>query len=199
MDKRWAYEELIAAARAAGAHSAVLIRTEDVVLDARANFKCLVPMCPSYGQNKTCPPIVARPDEFRKVLDSYTFAIFVQKMFPVQEDELESGLPLSELYQSPVLQQQKRRQCLEFYGVLEAVERRALELGFPYTAGLGEGPCRVCETCTLNAPCPVPFKARPSMEAMGIDVLRTAANAGCPIHLHATPSDYTFNGLVLTD
>lgn len=198
MDKIGAYEELITAARSAGAQAAVLIRTEEVVLDVRANFKCLVPMCPSYGQNKTCPPIVARPDEFRKVLDSYTFALFVQKTFHLAENEVGSGA-LSEVYLSPSLQALKRRQCLEFYGILEAIERKALELGFPYTAGLGEGPCRVCDPCTLNAPCPVPFKARPSMEAMGIDVLKTAANAGCPIHLHATPTDYTYNGLVLTD
>ena len=54
--------------------------------------------------------------------------------------------------------------------------------------------------CDLTRPCPFPEVARPAMEAVGIDVVRTLRNAGWEIRFPATsyPEDVVFyTGLVL--
>ncbi len=62
-----------------------------------------------------------------------------------------------------------------------AVEREAFLAGYYKAFAMGEGPCRLCEVCSLER-CVHPQEARPSMEACGIDVFATAHNLGCPIH-----------------
>jgi predicted metal-binding protein len=60
-------------------------------------------------------------------------------------------------------------------------EKSAFENGSPFAAGLIGGCCRLCDECvatTGNSSCRHPFKARPSMEAMGIDVTATLQQAG---------------------
>jgi predicted metal-binding protein len=59
-------------------------------------------------------------------------------------------------------------------------EKKAFEKGFHFATGLIGGCCRLCEECVAvqsGQPCRFPFKARPSMEAMGIDVIATTEKA----------------------
>ena len=93
----------------------------------------------------------------------------------------------------------------DFAAVLDGLEREALSLGYVFAAAFGGGECRLCEACvaadtgtSTTAPCRRPFQARPSMEAVGIDVLATAAAAGLPIRLPAT-DDPVWTGLLLLD
>ena len=51
---------------------------------------------------------------------------------------------------------------------------------------------------STSEPCRKPFRARPSMEAVGIDVLATAAAAGLPVQMPAT-DDPVWTGLLLLD
>jgi len=80
-----------------------------------------------------------------------------------------------------------------------------LALGCAFAAGFGGGECRLCEACvavqtgtSTREPCRQPFRARPSMEAVGVDVLATAAAAGLPIQMPAT-DDPVWTGLLLLD
>ena len=55
---------------------------------------------------------------------------------------------------------------------------------FVCAAALSAGCCPLCDECVGPDPkerCRHPFVARPSMEAVGIDVVATAANAGMDI------------------
>lgn len=53
------------------------------------------------------------------------------------------------------------------------------EAGFRDFVVSGAGSCPVCEKCTYpDAPCRFPDKARSAMEALGIDVIRLAADKG---------------------
>ena len=86
-----------------------------------------------------------------------------------------------------------------------ALEREALYLGYPFAAAFGGGECRLCEACvaagtglSTTEPCRKPFRARPAMEAVGIDVLATAAAAGLPVQMPAA-DDPVWTGLLLLD
>ena len=90
---------------------------------------------------------------------------------------------------------------LKLVEIVEAVESAAFKRGMPFAAGLVGGSCVLCERCVgdkfLKA-CRHPFRARPSMEAVGIDVVKTAQNAGLPIHL-SSPDNVLWTGLILLD
>jgi predicted metal-binding protein len=67
--------------------------------------------------------------------------------------------------------------------------------------GLGAGPCYFCKQCELiSKQCRHAERARPSMEACGIDVFSSAQKAGFPIEViknrRQCPNYY---GLILVD
>ena len=54
-DKSFA-QDLINIAQTGGAKDAVMISTEQIVIDPRVRLKCLVPPCSLSGICKYCPP-----------------------------------------------------------------------------------------------------------------------------------------------
>ena len=70
--------------------------------------------------------------------------------------------------------------------------------GYVKAFAMGGGPCSLCDECSV--PCVHPKKARPSMEACGIDVYSTAKAHGFPIEVLKTKTDsVNFYGLVLIE
>ena len=88
---------------------------------------------------------------------------------------------------------------LKLHRMVSKVEAQASMLGYRFATGFKAGSCKLCPECvTRNSqePCRHPFQSRPSMEAVGIDVLKTAQNAGLPFDIPV--KDRTvWNGLVL--
>jgi len=58
------------------------------------------------------------------------------------------------------------------------LEREMFLDGYYKAFAMACGPCNLCRECTLSHPCKYEDFARPSMEACGIDVYSTLANAG---------------------
>lgn len=180
-------QALCANASVYGASKVAPIPTYNVIVDPRVNFKCRVPLCENYGRSHICPPRVMAGEEFAKVLARYSFAILVQ----VSQPALEAG---------PDRQKLANEQVRRLNEVIAKLERDAMLMGHRFAAGLGGGPCPLCEECSAvhDEHCRHPFQARPSMEALGIDVIKTAENAGMPIDL--PPKDtYVWTGLLLLD
>jgi predicted metal-binding protein len=67
--------------------------------------------------------------------------------------------------------------------------------------GLGAGPCPFCRECNLKGKkCRHPERARPAMEACGIDVFTTAKKFGFPIEVMRTTRQCpNYYGLILVD
>jgi len=65
--------------------------------------------------------------------------------------------------------------------IVSALEREIFLDGFHKAFALASGPCQLCERC--GEFCKYPEKARPAMEACGIDVYTTARNNGFPIQV----------------
>jgi len=178
-------------AKELGASQAVAISAADVVLDERALLKCLVPVCSHYGVDLMCPPNVLPVSKFREVIGRYHHAILIKLDTPLSD--LSAG---KEDYMKAVKDAQKK-----LHDIVCRIESLCIEEGYHFAAGLTGGPCPLCEECVSvksGLPCRHPFKARPAMEAMGIDVMATAKKMGLPLSFGQNESR-SWVGLVLVD
>jgi predicted metal-binding protein len=126
--------------------------------------------CGGYGGSHCCPPNTPTPLETQAVIDCYNRAILIHRT------KLGSTTKI----------------------VIE-LEREIFLSGFYKAFGFGAGPCSLCRECHPDA-CMHPEKARPSMEACGIDVYATARNSGYTIDVvkdHSCSQNYY--GLILVD
>ena len=80
------------------------------------------------------------------------------------------------------------------------LEHEAFFAGYYKAFAIGAGPCYLCDECAMDEGCPHPDLARPSMEACGIDVFKTARNAGLPIEVVPPEGgDENYYGLLLLE
>jgi predicted metal-binding protein len=80
------------------------------------------------------------------------------------------------------------------------LEREVFLDGYYRALSFHSGPCHHCASCDPSKPCRRPYRARPAMEAAGIDVFATARAAGLPLEVvrdETCPQNYY--SLVLVD
>ena len=160
-----------AAKRKSNVKDARIIPPCDVVTAAWVRLKCQFG-CSGYGQCLVCPPYTPLPQQMREVLDAYHRAVLI--------------------HFSPEAQ---------IKAVVADLEREFFLRGAWKAFGLGAGPCYFCKECNLKEQlCQYPERARPSMEACGIDVFSTAKKADFPIEVVRTTRQCpNFYGLILID
>ncbi len=194
------FSELIEIALKAGATAARIIPSKWVVIDERVRLKCEVPRCAGYGQFLTCPPHVMSVDAFMRVRSDYKRGLLVQ----VEAKNIDSTDKGKGRINQTILKENKKLHRpfkLKLLEIVEAVESAAFKKGMRFAAGLVGGSCVLCKRCVndkFSETCRHPFRARPPMEAVGIDVVKTAQNAGLPIHLSSS-KNVVWTGLVLLD
>jgi predicted metal-binding protein len=126
--------------------------------------------CGGYGSSRLCPPHSPTPETTRRVLSEYRRAILV-----------EGG-------------EKKPRE------ITPALERDLFLTGYYKAFAFASGPCGLCAECDPDEACSHPDRARPAMEACGIDVYATVRAAGWEIEVVRTEEDTPhFFGLVLVD
>jgi predicted metal-binding protein len=218
-------QQMVARARALGAGSAAPLPARAVVVDERVNFKCRVPLCASYGVNLMCPPNTPTAAETRTALARYSDTLVVQLDIPLTQaavDEALEGMGYAEAQapgtaagaadaggngggtggnaQTAAYEARLRDSQNEFARLMTALEAEAFKMGYRFAAAFAGGDCVLCDVCAgaNGQPCNHPFEARPSMEAVGIDVVATAAAAGLAIELPADEHP-RWTGLLLID
>jgi len=185
---RKSLEELRAVALKNIATEAAIVKARNIVVDERVVLKCRNPPCEHYGRNLMCPPFTPSPEQFRRYLKKYECGVLieVQEVIPKEvRGYLERGWSLPRLRKNKGFR--KLYDAWEFKvwkrlhkGVCD-VEREAFLKGFHLSTGLVGERCVLCDRCDVTAPCKRPWEARVSMEAVGIDVYKTAMNAGFKI------------------
>ena len=207
-------QELVSRARTLGADRAAPLPARAVVVDERVQLKCRVPLCESYGHNLMCPPNVPTPDETRAVLARYSDTLVLQQEIPMtqegvdialagmgypeakaQEMASKAGRAATATYEVGLKESQNR-----FARLMTALEKEAFKMGYRFATAYAGGECVLCDVCVGpdGDACRHPFEARPSMEAVGIDVMATAEAAGLPIELPAVEHP-RWTGLLLLD
>jgi predicted metal-binding protein len=133
--------------------------------------------CEYYNKSLCCPPDAPTPEETKTVLDCYTKAILLHIESP----------PID----GPEKILDREKILLEFCRMAVDLEIKAFKDGYRKAFSYLAGPCLECfnfkvgklECAKLgNKTCNHPLKARPAMEACGIDVYQTAHNCGLPVH-----------------
>jgi len=118
--------------------------------------------CPEYGKGHMCPPDSPTPEQTRALLDCYNRAILFHLEAPKTPDRWE----ISKKYTDMLID----------------LEAEMFKDGYYKAFVLLVGPCRICkagECAKLRGDyCTFGYRARPCMEACGIDVFQTAQNNG---------------------
>lgn len=177
-----------------GATDAKVIRADEVVLDERVRVKCRFPTCSNYNTNMNCPPHTMDIDEVRAMLSKYRYAILAKV-------DVTSGS----------MEDFKIANRRTLMNIVWKLESEAFYDGHYFATGFGGTSCKDTFCPTLDCAalagkgCRHPYKARPGMHAMGIDVFATAARVGWSLYpagsscdLSAVPHLSTI-GLVLID
>jgi predicted metal-binding protein len=198
------FNEFLKTASELGATAARVFDAKDVVVDERVRLKCCVPVCRNYGVSLMCPPNVMPLDEFRTVLSRFQKALLIQIGYDVPDRMLErihASKDLAALYNDEAYLKEWDQTYLIAKNTLETIAERleaaAFKKGFKYATAFSAGKCTLCEACAgIGNRCRNPYRARPSMEAMGIDVGETARNAGLPFE-EAASDRVVLNALLL--
>lgn len=164
-----------------GADKATTIGADQVVAAEWVRLKCLYG-CDEPGVYKTCPPNGAPSvEQTKRVLGEFRRAVLLGVGPIVGEGKSDA---------------ESRR----LNDAALALERDLFLSGYHKAWTMGAGPCDICNACAQGKDCPTPEKARPSMEACGVDVFTTVRNADWEIDVVRTPeSEYRFFALVLVD
>jgi predicted metal-binding protein len=173
---------------ALGASMAQVIPADWVQIDERVRLKCSVSLCPNYDKSIHCPPHTPSTEFMKKALSRYAYAIlFALEISPVDHFSVRS----IERHAAA----DWTRKCFEIVGTLETL---AFGRGYYLAMGFGQGSCRkaLCgqNKCLVleGGSCPYPLKARPSMEAVGMDVYGLVTRVGWeiyPIYRSVNPAE----------
>lgn len=182
---------LIDAARELGAAEAKVIPAAEIIVENRVALKCRAG-CIGYGKKLTCPPHVPTPDEFRKILSEYRYALIVKFISPAQA-EPDVICSIYRYWLDPAAPAEKKAQAEKFWKdhfngtgafapMMLELERRAFNAGNPFALAFINGSCRLCETCNVKGGiCIHPTQARIPEHAVGVNMVATAEKAGMPI------------------
>lgn len=143
---------------AGGATDARPIEPASIVTAPWVRMKCQFG-CLLYGRSYCCPPHTPTAEETRRTIDSYEKAILLHLEWRATED---------------------REEIENLFRVIVDLERELVLDGHYKAFSMLACHCMLCQECNLlkNLPCQFPDRARPSMEACGIDVYQTARNNG---------------------
>lgn len=160
-----------------GATEAKIIPANLIEVDPRARVKCMYPPCKWYGSSIMCPPhLWLTPDKTAEIVQRYRYAILIRLVTPPKDL---AGPEWTKLHIPHEL---------KLKDIVTQVESAAFNSGYHLALGFGAGECAICLSkglkCTAlgGGACRTPFRARPAMEAAGIDVFTTVRNAGWKIY-----------------
>ncbi len=202
------YQFLVKLALEKGAADAKIIPTGKVVVEDRVVLKCKVG-CNHYGKTLACPPYTPTAEEFRKIVSEYSHAMFIKFTTNAAADP-EVYKHLMTYQTDPALPKDIKEQAAKFWQdwkdskhqMLQSVvnlEKAAMNKGYSLAISFVSGHCQLCDNCNLESKiCLHPELMRMSEDAIGVNVKKTAANAGIVFNFPFTKNADSF-ALLLID
>ena len=166
-----------------GATHAQSISTQDIIPDYRVRFKCMVPKCRFYNTNANCPPYAPSIEDTSRFISSFSFALLAGIQVPSEVVTSDEG-------EDKQINAKKRLSARrDLFNVISKLESEAFYDGYYFATGFSSGSCKgtlcpdiPCQALENGKGCRFPLKSRPSMEAVGMDVFKTATNTGWPVY-----------------
>jgi predicted metal-binding protein len=189
-----------------GASEAKVIPASEVIVENRVVLKCRVG-CKHYGKTLMCPPYAPSVDEFRKILNEYSYAL-VFKFKSKAEVPPEVAKLLGKDENDPSLTEEMRTKIRDFWEswkkdkldllkMVRDLEKEAMNKGYTFALGFTTGSCMLCEKCNIEqGVCLYPTEARYTAQSVGVNIKQTLENAGIPMQFPFKGAPETF-GLVL--
>jgi predicted metal-binding protein len=167
-----------ARALALGAPQAAIVKARDIIVDERVVLKCQIPRCFGYGTCANCPPHTMKPGELRHLLEGYGWAVFFVL-----------DVPSDIIVRDRATLKEREAAYQKIFAIVNDIESMAFYDGHYLAFGFAAGSCRhtFCsaqESCQAleGKRCRISLRSRPSMEAVGIDVYKMAAQSGWDIY-----------------
>jgi len=188
-------KELTELACRLGASSAKVISSSEISIEEDLANLCREPRCENYGLSASCPPHVAGPSGFRKLMETFEQAVVFKLDVP-----------------SEILLSSDRREVFRaLHEIAAGIEHSAVEIGHHHSRAYAGGSCKqlfcqdytYCRLLEEGGECRNPRQARPSMSGFGINVSKLMQVAGWTMHRiiqdtrHDDVSMGTVCGLVL--
>lgn len=186
-------KKLITFAKKLGARDGLAIEAEKIVTSEVMRLKCRIPTCWGYNSSFSCPPHSAKADEMRAIINEYEWALLLS--IPPPDTDSSS-------YADTFEHTNKLKE------IVGRTEVEAQYKGYLRAMGFTGGPCTLCgifspewiqarkkEKDAILCPlltrelpfCTHYYHCRPAARAVGIDMYRTAKNAGWEEHLFPPP------------
>jgi predicted metal-binding protein len=189
-----------------GASDAKIIPVKKIVIEDRVVFKCKLG-CEKYGKTLACPPHAPTPEEFRKIVSEYHYAVFMKyKTHVVGDSDLIKYLSKAD---DPSVPAEMKLKVEKFWSgwkdemkrllyIVHDLEKTAAKEGFLLAVGLVSGACQLCEKCNIEkGVCIHPTMRRYSEEGVGVNVKATAEKAGIKFTLPFDKNPETFALLLI--
>lgn len=143
---------------------------KEIVVSQWVRMKCMFG-CEEYGRNAACPPSVPSVSECRQFFDEYDLAVIFH--FEKKFDDPEERHPWSREVNQGLL----------------TLEKEVFLAGFEKSFLIFMDSCSMCADCSgVKEKCRSPKLARPSSDALAVDVYSTVRKYGYPIKVL---SDYS--------
>jgi predicted metal-binding protein len=189
-----------------GATDAKIIPIDKIVIENRVILKCKMG-CEKYGKTLACPPNAPTPEEFKKIVSEYHYAMFMKFKSQAEGDaELIKYLSKTE-DQIPAEIKNKvenfwsvwKNDAKKVRDTIIELEKTAFTKGLLLAVGFVSGSCQICEKCNVEkGSCIHPTLRRYSEEGVGVNVKATAEKAGFKFTLPFKKNPETY-ALLLID
>jgi predicted metal-binding protein len=168
-------KELTELAGRLGASNAKVISTSEITIEDHLANLCKEPPCENYGLSASCPPHVAGPSGFVKLLETFEQAVVFKIDVP-----------------SEILVSSNRREVFRaLHEIAASIEHSAVDMGYNNSRAFAGGSCKrlfcqdytYCRLLEEGEECRNPHLARPSMSGFGINVSKLMQVAGWTMSL----------------
>lgn len=179
---------ILAHAARLGMDSCVQFDPAMLVLQQEIRDLCTQNKCGNFNTHYMCPPHVGSLEEIRDSLSPFRRGILLQHSQPLDVRNDKEGLIRSKL---------------DFHVMILQIEDHCRNLTVHEGGDAGcvrgfiGGTCELCRPCRASSaePCPYPDRARPSLEALAIDVTKLMKDRGLDYEFH--PDRITWTGALL--
>ena len=141
-------EDIIQEALDLGCTKAKVVLTQTISMAYWVKLHCQFG-CSQYAKLLTCPPCTPDADEMSEIIREYEKALLINTAPNANVQEIVVNL-----------------------------ENSFKKKGYFKAFALGAQPCGLCDPCTITTFCQYPEKARPTLQACGIDVKTTVQKNG---------------------